>query len=118
MLDEATGLPFGTPPDEPALAASAAVVAADIPQLSTLHPAAPNPFGRTTRLRPDVAEAMTVSARVYDATGREVARLAEGQMEPGRHVLVLDASRLPSGVYFVRAVGEWFQQTRRLAVVR
>ncbi len=102
-IDEAAGRPFGTPPDEPNLPASAAV-AADIPQLSALHPAAPNPFGRTTRLRLDVAEAMTVSARVYDATGREVVRLLEGQMEPGRHVLVLDASRLSSGVYLVRAV--------------
>lgn len=60
---------------------------------------------------------------VYDALGREVARLADGPLEAGRHPLALDGSSLPSGVYVVRltvSLGGAAPETfaRRLTVVR
>ena len=39
---------------------------------------------------------------VYDVLGREVARLADGVLDAGRHEVVFDASALPSGTYLIR----------------
>jgi hypothetical protein len=52
--------------------------------------------------------AAELKARVYDASGREVARLADGMRPAGVHVFSLDGSGgaapgLASGVYFARA---------------
>jgi hypothetical protein len=43
------------------------------------------------------------STTVYDVMGRQVALLAEGGYDAGRHELHFDARDLSSGVYLVRA---------------
>jgi hypothetical protein len=54
---------------------------------------------------------------------RRVATLAEGRMGHGRHVLTLDASSLPSGVYLIRArilseAGTTQMLTRRVVLMK
>lgn len=61
----------------------------------------PNPFNPNTTLEFELATPSTVSLRVYDVRGVEVATLIEGEMkQAGRHSLTFDGSTLPSGVYF------------------
>ena len=55
---------------------------------------------------------------VYDLLGREVARLAEGRLSAGGHLLALDASALAAGTYVVRASVDGVASTQRLAVAR
>jgi hypothetical protein len=59
-----------------------------------------------TRLVLELPEASALRARVYDATGREVARLADGVMSAGVHFFALDGSEgspaLATGMYFAR----------------
>ncbi len=43
-----------------------------------------------------------VRLSVYDVLGREVAHLADGVLDAGRHEVVFDASALPSGTYLIR----------------
>jgi len=60
-----------------------------------------------------------VTLVVYDVMGRTVARLVDRTLAPGRHRATLDASTLPSGVYFYRfRAGEAFAETHRMVVVR
>jgi hypothetical protein len=55
---------------------------------------------------------------LYDVLGREVAVLHDGPLAAGAHRLALDASRLPPGVYVVRAVGAGLGLRRSVTVAR
>lgn len=59
----------------------------------------PNPFNPTTVVTFGLVRAGDVRVSVHDATGREVAVLAEGPFAEGTWRLTFDASRLPAGVY-------------------
>jgi hypothetical protein len=58
-----------------------------------------------------------VTLRLYDVLGRRVATLAEGTHK-GREETQLDASGLPSGVYFLRLQADARVETERFTVVR
>jgi hypothetical protein len=64
-----------------------------------------------------VPERQDVRLRVYDVLGRQVATLAEGTHK-GREETQLDASGLPSGVYFLRLQADGRVETERFTVVR
>jgi len=62
-----------------------------------------------------------VQGRVYDAAGREVARIADGPREAGAYHFAVGAD-VPNGIYFARMVvttsaGSEMRQAR-VAVVR
>jgi hypothetical protein len=82
----------------------------------------PNPFGlSSTRATLNLAvdQAQAVRASVYDALGRRVAVLHDGPLAAGQNrQLVLDATTLAGGTYFVRVVGETFTDVRQVTVVR
>lgn len=78
----------------------------------------PNPARQTASIRYEVPSVTTVTLRVYDLLGREVATLVAGDAEGGRHVQQVDVSGLAPGTYLVRLTAEGRSQTRRLVVVR
>ncbi len=65
-----------------------------------------------------VPAAATVRVAVYDVTGREVAVVADGPLEAGRHALALDASALAPGLYVVRVQSGSEVAVRRVVVAR
>lgn len=69
----------------------------------TLSPAFPNPFGRATAVYLTLATAETVSVRLYDLLGREVALLYEGFLSAGVHRLDFKDEHIAAGTYLVRA---------------
>ena len=71
----------------------------------------------------ELPHAATLDGRVYDAAGREVARIADGTREAGVHTFAVGVSgALPDGIYFGRMVvtmaGEREVLQARIAVVR
>ena len=68
-----------------------------------LSPAYPNPFNPSTQFTLVLDQRATVRIGVFDVLGREVARLQDGSLSPGRHAFVWNAEGLSSGVYLVRA---------------
>ncbi len=76
-----------------------------------------NPTSSTARLqvRTPAAEAVTVTA--YNMLGQRVATLFQGAVL-GQQEVTLTTTNLPTGSYFVRAVGETFTQTQQITVVR
>ncbi len=76
----------------------------------------PTPTAGDTDIAFVVAEAGRVSVRVFDALGREVARLANQTMAAGPHTVTLDAAPLPGGVYVVRLEAGGTTSTRTLVV--
>ncbi len=62
----------------------------------------PNPARGASLLRFRLPHAARVRMDVYDALGRHVETLADGERGPGEHELSLDGRTLPAGVYLCR----------------
>ncbi len=99
----------------------------------------PNPFNPETSIRYDLPEASHVRLSIYNTLGQEVVSLVNEQEPAGSFQVKLNASTLPSGVYFYRleatalasssgagsnptgsadATGGSFVQTRRLVLLK
>ena len=68
----------------------------------------PNPFTDQTTLRYELSEPMVARIAVYDALGREIAVLADGEQQAGSYEVVFNGANLAPGAYVVRfeALGE------------
>ncbi len=90
----------------------------DLPETLELLPAFPNPFDHGTTLMLRLPEPGHVTARVYDALGREVATLADRAMPAGIHRLQWLAAGQGSGLYFCRVQVGNVVLTRRMMRLR
>ena len=73
-----------------------------------VSPPFPNPFTDQTTIRYELPEAMRVRMTVYDALGREVAVLVDGEQQGGSYEVDFNGANLAPGAYVVRfeALGE------------
>jgi serine protease AprX len=78
----------------------------------------PNPARDQATVRFRLPEGQRVRLAVYDAVGREVAVLADGEMASGSHAVRVDGGELAAGVYVMRLSGAAGTLTRTLTVVR
>jgi len=78
----------------------------------------PNPVRTQGTVAYALPEETTVTLRVYDVLGRQVATLASGTQEAGRHTVQIDTDQLSSGVYFGRLQADGQTLTRKITVVR
>jgi hypothetical protein len=78
----------------------------------------PNPFNPNTAVSFELGALSSVSLKVYDILGREVATLAEGRTEAGEHTVQWDATGFASGIYFYRLTAGNFSSTRKLVLMR
>ncbi|MEM1044039.1 MAG: T9SS type A sorting domain-containing protein [Bacteroidota bacterium] len=78
----------------------------------------PNPFAGEATVSVALPSTQTVTLLVFDLLGREVLRLAEGEMAAGRHAVLFDGSGLPSGVYLLRLATVEQSQTQQVTLVR
>jgi hypothetical protein len=62
----------------------------------------PNPFNPSTTIPFELSLAQQVTITVIDVLGREVATLVNTHLPQGKHQVRFDASRLSSGLYFIR----------------
>jgi len=78
----------------------------------------PNPFNPATRVSFDLQAAQQVRIGLYDMNGRLVHTVFEGGCPAGRHEVVVDGSRLASGVYFLRLETGTHVQIRKLLLLK
>jgi hypothetical protein len=88
--------------------------ASGVPRLRS----SPNPFRGATTISYELPGASFVTLRVYDALGREVATLVEGEQPAGSHGARFDGGDLPAGAYFCRVRAGSFQDTQKLLLLR
>ena len=104
-------------------------VANDIPAQFALSQNFPNPFTAGTTLRFDLPELSRVTLVIYDVSGREVDRLVDGVIDPGRHVATWSGRNqagrpAEAGLYFVRMIATsqtgtgGLRADRRIALVK
>ncbi len=82
-----------------------------------LGPVFPNPTTGVARVELALGEAADVALRVFDVTGREVARVFEGPVS-GNRTVTLDTRGWAQGLYIVRAESAVGVATRRITVIR
>ena len=92
-------------------------VALETPAL--LSRAYPNPFNPQTQFTLTIARQQEVTIQVFDMLGRQVQTLYQGDLAPSEaHQFTFQASSLPSGRYFIRAVGEYFNNTQTVTLLK
>ncbi|MCL5267031.1 MAG: T9SS type A sorting domain-containing protein [Bacteroidetes bacterium] len=78
----------------------------------------PNPFNPTTTVSYKLPTSGFVTLKVYDALGREVATLVNGNQDAGVHSTVFDGTGLASGVYFYRLTAPGVSQTKKMLLTK
>ena len=73
-----------------------------IPKVFAVYQNYPNPFNPVTNIKFDIPHSSYVSITIYDALGKEVTKLINGQLEAGTYTANWDASGIASGIYFYR----------------
>ena len=88
------------------------------PQGFALSQNFPNPFTPTTTIAYQVAENATVTIDVYNALGAKVAAIVNGTHDAGSYQVQLDASGLPSGLYYYTMRAGSFTATRSMTITK
>ena len=103
--------------------------AGDVPAAFTLEQNYPNPFNPSTTVSFTLPAASQVSMKVFNLVGQEVATLANGTFEAGRHQATWDGTdnlghSVASGIYFYRLQandlrsGSAFVRTMKMLLVK
>ncbi len=95
----------------------------ELPLASSLLQNYPNPFNPSTNIEYVLRRQATVTLRVFDLLGREVAVLASSRQPAGHHRVAWDASAFPDGVYYytlhiTSPQGEPAVQTKAMVLLR
>jgi hypothetical protein len=123
------GLPYiGTAPDLGCFETSVLTEVADknnspVPKAFSLYQNYPNPFNPSTEIRYSVSAVSVVHLSIYNILGQEVAILVNEQLQPGNYSLQWNASRMSSGLYFIRLSAQTttrqsFLQTRKIVLTK
>lgn len=92
---------------------------ATLPSAPVLYQNYPDPFSYSTAIGFAVPEYTTVTMKVFDRLGREVATLADGKtFDAGYHRISLQAGGLPTGSYFCRMTAGTTTVTRQMNLVK
>jgi hypothetical protein len=78
----------------------------------------PNPFNPSTSIEFTLPRTTYVRLDVYNTLAERVATLVNGIEQAGLHSVRLDASALPSGVYFYRLTSGELVQTNKMTLVK
>ncbi len=93
-------------------------ISSEIPNHFSLSQNYPNPFNPATNFEFQIPKTGFVNLTIYDATGREVAILVNGEMKPGAYKADWDASNFVSGVYFYKLSAGDFSETRKMVLIK
>jgi hypothetical protein len=80
--------------------------------------AAPNPASTSSTVYIMLPHAGIVSLRMFDALGREVRTILDGNVAAGERSVTVDVSDLPAGVYFYRLDAEGMSRVQSVRVVK
>ncbi len=95
-----------------------------VPEHFVLRQNYPNPFNPVTNISFEIPEFSKAHLAIFDLTGREIITLIDNaNMNSGRYHYKLDASELPSGMYFYRLValsqsGKDYSDTKKLILLK
>ncbi|MCX6165153.1 MAG: T9SS type A sorting domain-containing protein, partial [Ignavibacteriae bacterium] len=78
----------------------------------------PNPFNPVTKIKFDLPKISDVIVKIYDVTGREIAKLINSKLQAGKYELTWNASQFSSGLYFIRIETNTFSDTKKMVLIK
>lgn len=90
----------------------------ETPEGYTLSQNYPNPFNPSTTIEFAINEPGFTTLRVFDMLGREVSLLVNQRISAGTHIVIFDASSLPSGMYMYQLHSNGVMLTRQMSLVK
>ena len=78
----------------------------------------PNPFNPSTNVVFNQNKSESIKLAIYDIKGRELAILFDGIMQPGKFSFTWSAAIYPTGIYFIKAIGENQKQVKKIMLVK
>jgi hypothetical protein len=78
----------------------------------------PNPFNPATTITYQIPEKNFVSLKVFDVLGKEVKTMVGEEKMPGTYSVILNGSRLSSGVYYYTLSSGSFLQTKKFILLK
>jgi gingipain R len=90
----------------------------EIPTQYELAQNYPNPFNPSTMIKFGLPNSGFVTLKVYDALGKEVAQLVNGNLNAGTYNIDFNAQGLSSGVYFYRISAGDFTEIRKMVLMK
>jgi hypothetical protein len=89
----------------------------ELPTSAELYAAYPNPFNPTTTISFAIKNAASVTLKVYNTFGQEIATLlANSAMDAGLHTVPFSGDQLPSGVYMAVLEADGVLQHQKLVL--
>jgi hypothetical protein len=88
------------------------------PLILSLEQNYPNPFNSQTVIEYSIPKSGRTTVKLFDVLGRELRSLWAGEQDQGMHSITVDASGLPSGVYFYRLQSTGGVHTRSMLLLR
>lgn len=89
-----------------------------VPKTYDLAQNYPNPFNPSTTIEFSIPSDATVSLKIYDVLGKEVAVLANEYRSAGTYIVNWNASNFSSGVYFYKLNAGNFTQTKKMFLAK
>jgi hypothetical protein len=94
-----------------------------VPEKFLLYQNYPNPFNPSTTIQysiPSEINSATVTLKIYDMLGREIAMLVNKEQSSGNYKVVFNAALygLTSGVYYYRLTAGNFTQVKKMMLVK
>ncbi|NQV40810.1 MAG: DUF5123 domain-containing protein [Candidatus Marinimicrobia bacterium] len=89
-----------------------------LPDVYALNQNYPNPFNPSTTISFDLIETADTRLVLYDVRGRELERIVDQSMAPGRYTVTFNGSALASGVYFYRLTSGEFSDVKKLMLLK
>ncbi|MEO8514584.1 MAG: T9SS type A sorting domain-containing protein [Ignavibacteria bacterium] len=93
-------------------------ISGEVPVDFALKQNYPNPFNPVTNIQFNIPKAGNVKLIVFDALGREAMALVNGHYSAGTYNVDMDASNLPSGVYFYRLESGSYYEVKKMLLVK
>jgi hypothetical protein len=78
----------------------------------------PNPFNPTTTIQYQLPEGENVKIIVYDALGKQVAKLVDGFQNAGTYSIDFDGTNLASGIYLYRMEAGNFVKVNKMLLLK
>jgi hypothetical protein len=88
------------------------------PEGFVLEDCYPNPFNPSTTIRYQIPQDGHISLKVYDMLGREVAQLVNEVKRAGEYTVSFDGSKLSSGVYIYKLVGNNVNISKKMILMK
>jgi uncharacterized delta-60 repeat protein len=89
------------------------------PKIFQLSQNYPNPFNPTTIIRYQLPVKCWVTIKIFNLLGQEVMKLVDENQDPGVREIKLNASALPSGMYFYHLkTSLGFSETKKMLLVK